>query len=123
MNLTSKLKRNLAAALVAIAAAGYGVPASAGDFTIEIRPGIHAGGHFERDHRRFDRQRGFGRHFAACAPHEAVRKARWLGLRHAGIRRVNHWVIVVAGHHRGHRASIVFARHSPRCNVIDARGI
>ena len=58
-----------------------------------------------------------------CSPREAVQKAHRMGLRHAGVARVNNRAIVVAGHHWGHRAHVVFARNSRHCSVIGVRGL
>ncbi len=71
-------------------------------------PGRHPGGH--------RRDRG-------CQPHEAVEKARYQGLRRAGIERVTPWEIVVTGRAYGNRAMLVFDRSSRHCRIIGSRGI
>jgi len=58
-----------------------------------------------------------------CQPREAVHKAYRIGLRHPQIQRVSRDVIVVAGRNYGHWARVVFARWSPNCRIIGARGI
>jgi len=72
-----------------------------------------------RGHRRHGG--GYGRN--VCQPREAVHKAYRIGLRHPQIQRVSRDVIVVAGRNYGHWARVVFARWSPNCRIIGARGI
>ena len=112
------LKARIAAAMVAIAVAGMAMPASAKDVARQSGAELQQAGFFDRGHHR-----GHRRFRAMCEPHEAMRKAAFMGLRRPGIRRISHRVIVVSGINRGHRAQIVFARQSPRCNVIGDRGI
>ncbi len=64
-----------------------------------------------------------GGHRAQCRPSEAIERAWRQGMRRPGIERVGRRDIVVAGWFRGHRAVLVFDRHSPRCRVIGSRGI
>jgi len=65
-----------------------------------------------------------GRHTGrVCSPREAVFKARHLGMRGADVQRIDNRTIVVAGRHRGNQARIVFARFSPRCDIVRAWGI
>lgn len=127
------VKAGIAAAIIALGTAAYAAPASAGNFGVDIYQGYSGGSYHQGGHRQGGHWRPYNkpprhyggqrRHYGSCSPHEAVRKAHWLGMRHPGIRRVNHRAIVVTGFHRGHRAKIVFARNSPRCHVIGSRGI
>lgn len=131
MNLKS-VKARVAAAIIALGAVATAAPASAGGLNVDLYLGLpgggyYQGGHWQKQHRPpqhyRSQRRDYGRHHASCSPHEAVRKAHWLGLRHAGVQRVDHRRIVVTGFNRGHRAKIVFARQSPRCSIINSRGI
>jgi hypothetical protein len=102
-------------------AAGYGSHA-APEVGIEITYGA-AGGYYSgyRRHGHWHHDRHYERR--VCRPGEAVEKAHWMGLRRAGIHRVSHDVIVVAGIHYGDWATVVFDRWSPYCRVIATRGI
>ena len=124
---SNRFARIFLTAMIALGTAGAAMPtaASARDMYSGGYQRQQPGNHF--DNRRWDnRQSRHGGRYdrrRSCSPHEAVRKAHWMGVRRAGIARVNHRVIVVFGHHRGHPARVVFDRHSPRCRVIGARGI
>lgn len=133
MNLKS-FNAKIALVALAIAAGGHAAPASAGDRGYEGEGQYELAGHFERGrwegkwrgpghNDRRDHWRGPRDRFPGCEPHRALRKASWMGLRHPDIRHVNRRVIVVSGYNRGHWAEIVFGRRSPRCEVINARGI
>ena len=120
MKLNSVKARMAAAIIATVAVAGLAAPARAMDLTIDVRAGF-----VERHAVPFDYRYAGKRNWRrpACQPHEAVRKAMRFGLRHADIRHVDRRVIIVSGVKRGHRASIAFARHSPRCHVVGTRGI
>ncbi|EIM76859.1 hypothetical protein T8J41_12300 [Nitratireductor rhodophyticola] len=57
------------------------------------------------------------RHYRACSPRQAVRKAERMGLRRARVVRANRNIIRVAGRTHWGRQHVVFAR-APRCPVI-----
>lgn len=121
--LTKTLKTGLAAIVIATAAAATAVPANAGSAQLQIEVGSRHHGHFRHGPRHGPRYGHAPRHRAACTPREAVRKAWRIGLNRPGVRRIDNRRIVVTGFNRGHRASLVFARHTPRCRVIASRGI
>lgn len=134
MNLKS-FNAKIAVVALALAATGYAAPAGAGDRGYEGEPHFQQAGQYDRghwrgqwrdqgrDYRRGPGDRDFRGRFPGCEPHRALRKASWMGLRRPDIRHINHRVIVVSGSNRGHRAEIVFARRSPRCEVVHSRGI
>jgi hypothetical protein len=69
---------------------------------------------WDRRHDRRDRyeRRDF------CSPHDALRKAQWLGMRHARVTHVNYRTIGVEGRIRGYgHDRILFAR-APHCPVL-----
>ncbi|MEZ5873093.1 MAG: hypothetical protein R3D32_14880 [Nitratireductor sp.] len=111
------VKTALMTAAVLLAAGVYTTPANAGGYGHHQRPEY-------RQHYQYGQQYYGGYHrYSVCEPGEAVYKARSLGLRHAGVERINRRVIVVSGRHRGHWASVVFDRSSRHCRILDARGI
>jgi hypothetical protein len=79
------------------------------------------GWHGDRHHAQppYDR---YGRR-GVCQPREAVHKALRFGMHRPGVARISQRAIVVVGWNRGHRAKITFARYTPYCRVLDARGI
>ena len=119
---TNRFARTFVAALIALGAAAATLPttASARDMYSGGSRQQWSNGHQDG---RYSRHRDWDRRYNLCSPYEAVRKARWMGLRHAGVGRVSHRAIVVFGRHRGHPANVVFDRHSPRCRIVAARGI
>ncbi len=58
-----------------------------------------------------------------CSPREAIGAAHRVGLRNPEIQRISSDVIVVGGRSYGHWARVVFARWSPNCRIVAARGI
>ncbi|MEF2073327.1 hypothetical protein [Consotaella aegiceratis] len=115
----------LAAALVAGTAAMTAAPAAAAErgqshITVEYRGHDRDRGHYQkwRGGRDHDARRGDRR--AACSPHTAVRKARWMGIDRAHVRRSDHRSVVVSGRRWGHRAMVRFAQ-APGCPVIGMR--
>ena len=119
---TSLMKSALLAAAVVLATGSLVTPAAAGPNFGQghvMRHGAQVEQFFS-DHRRHYDRRIRDR---VCQPGEAIHKARRLGLRHAGIERVNHRVVVVSGRHRGHWATIAFDRTSRHCRIVRARGI
>ena len=120
------IRNALAALVVATAGIAASAPAAnAGGIGFELSIGGPGGGILVRDHRRhggWDRghgrrggwDRGHGRR-DVCRPHQAVQKARHMGVRRAYIDRVNHRRVVVEGfrHHRPVRVVFANDRHCP----------
>ena len=109
-----------AAGLATTAVTASSASAASSGFSITIGGGGH--GHYgnrghRRGHDRWDRghRRGF------CAPHQAARKARHMGIRHDRVVGANHRVVRVVGRKHGHRVRAVFA-NTWRCPVIRVRG-
>ncbi len=96
------------------------VPAAAGGYNHGSGSIYSGGGHggYNGDHRPGGHRRDRG-----CQPHEAVEKARYHGLRRAGVERVTPWEIVVTGRAYGNRALLVFDRSSRHCRIIGSRGL
>ena len=126
MNTIAKTARTAFIAIT-LAAAGFATTAvtatsasaASSGFSITIGGGGYGhDGHrgHRRGHDRWDRghRRGF------CAPHQAVNKARHMGIRHARIVDANHRVVRVVGRKHGHRVRAIFA-NTWRCPVIAVR--
>lgn len=63
------------------------------------------------------------RHRGHCGPRRALNKAWHMGVNRPHIKRVGGKRIVVVGFNRGHRAKVVFKRHSRHCRVLKTRGL
>jgi hypothetical protein len=82
--------------------------------------GWHGGRHYgQPPYDRYDRYDRRG----VCQPREAVHKALRFGMHRPGVARILPRAIVIVGWNRGHRAEMTFARYTPYCRVLDARGI
>ncbi|MEP3436090.1 MAG: hypothetical protein ABJN75_04815 [Hoeflea sp.] len=130
------IRNALAALVVATAGVAASAPAAnAGGIGFELSIGGPGGsivvhdrdrrGGWDRGWNRgrgHDRGRGYGRNRGRnfCNPHQAVQKARHMGMRRAGIVRADHRKVVVAGvrHHR--KTRMVFANQR-NCPVIGFR--
>lgn len=88
----------------------------------------HYRGHKRRGHRS-KRHHRHGHHdyyrpvVRWCSPERAIHKAWRMGVNHPHIARIGDSRLVVRGHYRGHRAKVVFDRHSRHCPVIKTRGL
>jgi hypothetical protein len=116
-------------ALAAALALGVAGSAQAGGISGEITV-YHGGGHGGGYGGGYGHGGGYGRgggwhgdYRPLCHPREAVGKAWRQGLRRPGVERVTRRDIVVSGWFHGHRAVLIFDRHSPRCRIIGSRGI
>jgi len=123
----------LFAGIIALSASGN---ANAGNIGIDLNLGNGNAIHFDGKnvHYRKHKSRHHSRHYKhrrnqyhdqyrpqshrqVCGPRRAVNKAYRLGLNHPQVHRVKDRRIVVSGYQYGHRAKMVFKRHS-RCQLI-----
>lgn len=130
-------KSALAIAVVAASAifATAGNADAGGGFSLHIGNGYGGGIHIGNGYHGGYKHHGYGGHYGHkkfhghaghkrfCHPRRALKKAWHLGVNRPHIKRVNRKKIVVVGYNHGHRAKVVFARKSPRCHVIKARGL
>ena len=84
--------------------------------------GGHRRHNYYGGHRRQQFHGGYGRRHS-CGPRRALRKAWNMGVNRPHISRVNGRRIAVVGFSHGHRAKVVFKRHSRNCRVIKTRGL
>lgn len=116
------LKTVLVAASIVTAGIATTSTASAGgaNFSITIGSGGHGGGHWGGPRRNHGHWGGPRRDRGFCSPHQALNKARRMGIRHARVVNANHRVVKVRGRNRGHRVNAVFA-NTWRCPVVRFR--
>lgn len=125
--MTSLLKTALVA--ISLAAAGVGASATTAsasnvEFGIVIGGGGHHGGPgWNGGHNGGPGWHGGprdGRHGGYCAPGHALRKANWMGIRHARVVDVNFRTVRVDGRKRGQLVRAVFA-NDRGCPVVRVR--
>ena len=121
--LTNSVKTILAVAVVATGAAFSTTAANAGGkFGIYIGNGYHSGpGYYGGGYHGGYYAYGYPRR--KCHPRRALNKAYRMGVYNPHVTRVNHKRIVVKGYSHGHRAKVVFKRHSKHCRVLKTRGL
>ena len=122
---SNSIKSILAIAVVA-AGAAFTTATTAqagGNFGVYIGNGYGSGVYFGNGgHRRHHYHGGYSRRHA-CGPRRALRKAWRMGVNRPHIARLNDRRIAVVGFSHGHRAKVVFKRHSRHCRVIKTRGL
>lgn len=114
------IKTMALAALVGVGSfAAAPATAQAGDFYLGLGGGHSRAGIEFRFGNRYDRYDRWERprHYRACTPGRALRKAERMGIRRAYIRDVGHRYIRVGGRAYGERVRVTFAR-APHCPVV-----
>ncbi|MEM9277366.1 MAG: hypothetical protein AAGA76_02190 [Pseudomonadota bacterium] len=121
--LTKSIKSILAVAVVATGAAFTTSSANAGgNFGVYIGNG-HGGGIYYNNGYHGGGYHAYGHKQRKCNPRRALNKAYRMGVYKPHVTRVNHKRIVVKGYNHGHRAKVVFKRHSKHCRVLNTRGL
>lgn len=120
----NSVKSIMAVAVIAVGAAfATSNPANAGSIGVYIGGG-HGGVYYGTGHGRYNGHYGGPRrHRGHCGPRRALNKAWNMGVNHPHIKRIGENRIVVVGYNRGHRAKVVFKRHSRHCRIIKTRGL
>ena len=120
----NSFKSILAVAVVA-AGAAFSTTGSANagsNFGVYIGGG-HGGVYVGSGYGNYGYHGGHRRHRGHCGPRRALNKAWNMGVNRPHIKRVGGKRIVVVGYNRGHRAKVVFKRHSRHCRVLKTRGL
>lgn len=122
--LKNSIKSVLAVAVVATGAAFSTSTANAGgNFGVYIGGGHGNGIYFNNGGYNHGGFQGHGHRKRKCNPRRALNKAYRMGVNRPHVTRVNHKKIVVKGFTHGHRAKVVFKRHSKHCRVLKTRGL